>query len=80
VPIVIDAPLALLDSIHAWNIISRYFPNASHQVIILSKDTDLKPWSSYYKSLSTNIYNEVTLFFDKINKKTTVLNWYYPNN
>lgn len=40
-PIAIDTPLARLDSSHRCNLIERYFPTASHQVILLSTDTEI---------------------------------------
>ena len=40
-PIVIDTPLGRLDSQHRFNIVSNYFPKASHQVIVLSSDEEI---------------------------------------
>lgn len=40
-PIVVDTPLGRLDGIHRLNLVSRYFPHASHQVIVLSTDEEI---------------------------------------
>ncbi len=40
-PMIIDTPLARLDSDHRGNLIERYFPAASHQVVLLSTDTEV---------------------------------------
>lgn len=51
-PTAIDTPLGRLDSAHRENIVQRYFPFASHQVLLFSTDQEivggyldsLKPW------------------------------------
>ena len=40
-PVVIDTPLARLDSVHKGNILRNFFPNVGKQVIILSTDTEI---------------------------------------
>lgn len=40
-PFMIDTPLARLDTEHRANLIERFFPLASHQIIILSTDTEI---------------------------------------
>ncbi|HEY9676037.1 MAG TPA: DNA phosphorothioation system sulfurtransferase DndC [Waterburya sp.] len=41
-PVAIDTPLGRLDSSHRNNLVDRYFPQASHQVILLSTDTEIR--------------------------------------
>ena len=40
-PIILDTPLGRLDSSHRQLLIEHYFPYASHQVILLSTDTEI---------------------------------------
>ncbi len=40
-PVAIDTPLGRLDSSHRQNLVELYFPAASHQVILLSTDTEI---------------------------------------
>ena len=41
VPIIIDTPLGRLDASHRQNLVQHYFPQASHQVVLLSTDTEI---------------------------------------
>jgi DNA sulfur modification protein DndD len=40
-PVIIDTPLGRLDSDHRLSMVQRYFPQASHQVILLATDTEV---------------------------------------
>lgn len=53
VPTIIDTPLGRLDSSHRRHLIERYFPNASHQVLLLSTDEEIV--GPYYASLKPYI-------------------------
>ena len=52
-PAVIDTPMARLDATHRRNLVERYFPSASHQVVILSTDTEVD--RDYYAALQPHI-------------------------
>ena len=52
-PIIIDTPLGRLDSKHRGKLVENYLPTASHQVIILSTDTEID--QEYFKQLSPHI-------------------------
>lgn len=49
VPTIIDTPLGRLDSSHRKHLVERYFPNASHQVLLLSTDEEIV--GKYYESI-----------------------------
>ncbi|BBX74261.1 DNA sulfur modification protein DndD [Mycobacterium shinjukuense] len=40
-PVVIDTPLGRLDGSHRGHLLERYFPQASHQVVLLTTDTEI---------------------------------------
>ena len=52
-PIIIDTPLGRLDSKHRSKLVESYFPTASHQVVILSTDTEID--KAYFETLSPHI-------------------------
>lgn len=52
-PVIVDTPLGRLDSDHRKNLIQNYFPNAGHQVILLSTDTEVD--EDLYADLQPNI-------------------------
>lgn len=51
VPTIIDTPLGRLDSSHRKHLVTRYFPSASHQVLLLSTDEEIV--GDYSKSYAT---------------------------
>jgi len=74
-PIIIDTPLARLDSVHRSKLIKNYFPYASHQVIILSTDTEVD--EEFYEELSSSISHAFKLDFDVQQKCSTAKEGYF---
>lgn len=61
-PVVIDTPLGRLDSQHRSNLVTNYFPRASHQVILLS--TDVEVGESFYRTLSPHVSHAFEIRYD----------------
>ena len=74
-PVIIDTPLARLDSLHRKALIERYFPNASSQTIILSTDSEID--SNYYKIIKSYVSNEFTLVYNENEKRSYVRSGYF---
>ncbi len=74
-PVVIDTPLGRLDSKHRRHLIDNYFPNASHQVILLSTDTEID--YEYRDILSENIGKEYHIQYQKQKKSSTINPGYF---
>lgn len=74
-PIIIDTPLARLDSVHRIALINKYFPNASKQTIILSTDVEID--DEYYGKIEKYVGNEFTLVYDDEQKRSTIEEGYF---
>lgn len=74
-PIIVDTPLGRLDSIHRDRLINNYFPHASHQVIILSTDTEVD--NAYYNELSRHISHAYSLNFSEDTRSTVSQEGYF---
>lgn len=75
VPTIIDTPLGRLDSAHRKNLVERYFPNASHQVILLSTDEEIV--DDYHHSLERHIARTYLLSHDTENGATNIQTGYF---
>ncbi len=75
-PVIIDTPMGRLDSSHRMNFVTRYLPNASHQVIVLSTDTEIV--GAYLDSLEGAVGQRYHLRFDEQLVRTTVEPGYFP--
>jgi DNA sulfur modification protein DndD len=61
-PVMIDTPLARLDSKHRANLLHRYFPYASHQVVVFSTDTEVD--TELYEEVKESVSHVYTLRYD----------------
>lgn len=74
-PMVIDTPLARLDSKHRHHLVTRYFPHVSHQVVILSTDTEID--QAYFHELGPSISHAYRLQFNEADSRTVVEEGYF---
>jgi DNA sulfur modification protein DndD len=65
-PMIIDSPLAKLDTSHVNKIIDNFFPNAAENVIILSHDREID--ETLYNRLKPRINRSYTLSLNESNK------------
>nr|OEJ79560.1 DNA sulfur modification protein DndD [Cyanobacterium sp. IPPAS B-1200] len=76
-PIVIDTPLGRLDSSHRHNLLERYFPTASHQVILLSTDTEIGEAELEQLHQQNVIAKEYLLDYNSAKNQTTIKSGYF---
>jgi DNA sulfur modification protein DndD len=76
-PVAIDTPLGRLDSSHRQNLVERYFPAASHQVLLLSTDTEIGKLEYQQLQEQEAIARKYLLDYDSRNQKTTVRSGYF---
>ena len=74
-PMIIDTPLARLDSIHRDRLVENFYPTASHQVIILSTDTEID--ISYKEKLTPYLAQSYLLNFNEKSETTEVSTGYF---
>ncbi len=74
-PVVIDTPLGRLDGSHREHLLDRYFPHASHQVILLSTDTEID--RDAFERIRDNVGRSYRLIFDQTRNATSVHSGYF---
>ncbi len=74
-PAIIDTPMARLDMKHRDQLVARYFPNASHQVVILSTDTEIE--RQYFHDLRPYVARAYHLNYDEEQKITAATEGYF---
>jgi DNA sulfur modification protein DndD len=73
--VIIDTPLGRLDSDHRRNLIENYFPNAGHQVILLSTDTEVD--EELYNTLQPHISHCYHLKYNDQERYTSAKQEYF---
>ncbi len=74
-PAIIDTPLGRLDASHRDRLIERYFPRASHQVLLLSTDEEIN--KKYYEKLKPWIEHSYNLHYDDSTGATSIQYGYF---
>lgn len=74
-PVIIDTPMARLDSAHRSNFINKYLPNASSQVIVLSTDEEIN--GKYLKDIKEYVNTTYTLVYNETEKCTNIIPGYF---
>ena len=74
-PFIIDMPLGRLDTVHRDRIVQRFFPSASHQIIIFSTNTEID--KRYFEVLKPSISRSYNLVYDQESKRTRVEEGYF---
>lgn len=67
-PVIIDTPLRHLDSQHRDKLINNYFPFSSHQVVLLSTNSEVEQ-RYFANQLKNEISNSYEIVFD-VNTKS----------
>lgn len=74
-PVVIDTPMARLDSSHRANFVTKYLPAASSQVIVLSTDEEV--YGRYLELIRDNVVDYYTLFYREEEQCTSIVHGYF---
>lgn len=74
-PVMIDTPMARLDSIHRENFVRKYLPAASSQVIVLSTDEEV--YGGYLDALREYVVDSYTLKYRDSEQCTSIVHGYF---
>ena len=74
-PVVVDTPMARLDSAHRTNFVTKYLPEASSQVVVLSTDEEI--YGQYLDEIRDKIIDCYTLVSDEKEQCTSVVRGYF---
>jgi DNA sulfur modification protein DndD len=75
VPVVIDTPLGRLDGDHRRTLVERYFPDASHQVILLSTDQEVD--ADFSQLLDNSVAHRYLIGYDEARRSSAFSTGYF---
>jgi DNA sulfur modification protein DndD len=78
IPTIIDTPLGRLDSSHRHHLVERYFPVASHQVILLSTDEEIT--EEYHDGIRPFVARHYLLTHDEKLSRTCIEPGYFSTH
>lgn len=74
-PVIIDTPMARLDSSHRANFVTKYLPAASSQVLVLSTDEEVS--GRYLDLIRDNVLDYYTLLYREEEQCTCIIKGYF---
>lgn len=74
-PVVIDTPMARLDSSHRANFVTKYLPAASSQVMVLSTDEEV--YGHYLDLVRDHVVDYYTLLYREEEQCTSIVHGYF---
>jgi DNA sulfur modification protein DndD len=75
VPVIIDTPLGRLDGEHRKTLVERYFPEAGHQVILLSTDTEVD--ADFSDLLEKSVAHRYLIGYDASKRSSSFVPGYF---
>ncbi len=76
-PIIIDTPMGRLDSDHRQLLVTRFFPEAAHQTIVLSTDTEID--TATYQAMLPIVSHVYSLEYDSASGHTDIRPHYFAS-
>ena len=74
-PVIVDTPMARLDSSHRTNFVTKYLPSASSQVMVLSTDEEI--YGRYLDMVRKNVVDYYTLLYREEECCTSIVHGYF---
>jgi len=74
-PFIVDTPMGRLDQVHRQNLVQHFFPEAAHQVLVFSTDTEID--DRYYEQLADSVSQVYHLDYNEEEGHTDITEDYF---